>query len=117
MPLQFLNRLYQTDVETADGKDWKEEFKAVREREPPDSWDADFPDGAMSPQTPANKPWKGAATFIPKVPSKACSAESKRVRFLVLNSSSGRIAEVLRSVAKVGPQHSDLKYAHRLIYR
>ncbi|XP_015256107.1 PREDICTED: caprin-2-like [Cyprinodon variegatus] len=75
---EFLNRLYQTDVETADGKDWKEDFKAVREREPPDSWDADFPDGAMSPQTPANKPWKGAATFIPKVPSKACSAESKR---------------------------------------
>ncbi|KAM4523584.1 caprin-2 isoform 2-T2 [Fundulus diaphanus] len=78
---EFFNRLYLTDVETSKAKNWKEDFQAVREQEPPDSWDAEFPDGPSSPQTAVNKPWKGAATLIPKVfkvPSKKQSAEGKQ---------------------------------------
>uniref|UniRef100_A0A3Q0RDW1 Caprin family member 2 n=1 Tax=Amphilophus citrinellus TaxID=61819 RepID=A0A3Q0RDW1_AMPCI len=42
------------------------------EQEPPDCWDMEFPDGSSSPQTAALKPWRGAATLIPKViPKKA----------------------------------------------
>lgn len=54
----------------------------MREQEPPDSWDSEFPDGPLSSQIAVNKPWKGAATFIPKVvqvPSKKHSTESKQV--------------------------------------
>ncbi|KAM4711702.1 caprin-2 isoform 2-T2 [Anableps anableps] len=80
-PKEFFNRLYLTDVETLNVQNWKEDFQAVREQEPPDSWDAEFPDGPLSPQTAVNKPWKGAATFIPKVAqvhSKKRSTESKQ---------------------------------------
>ncbi|XP_047246364.1 caprin-2 isoform X3 [Girardinichthys multiradiatus] len=62
-------------------KNYKEDFQSVREQEPPDSWDAEFPDGPLSPQTAFTKPWKGAAVFIPKVfqiPSKKRTTESKQ---------------------------------------
>ncbi|XP_041833990.1 caprin-2 isoform X2 [Melanotaenia boesemani] len=59
---EFFNRLYLTDVETPSTQNWKEGFQATREQEPPDSWD-----GSPSPQTTVHKPWRGAATFIPKV--------------------------------------------------
>ncbi|XP_014830042.1 PREDICTED: caprin-2 isoform X5 [Poecilia mexicana] len=78
---ELFNKLYLTDLEILNSQNWKEDFQAVREQEPPDSWDSEFPDGPLSPQIAVNKPWKGAATFIPKVvqvPSKKRSTESKQ---------------------------------------
>ncbi|XP_072233942.1 caprin-2 isoform X2 [Leuresthes tenuis] len=63
---EFFSRLYLTDMETPSTQNWKEDFQALREREPPDSWDVEFPDEPLSAQT-VPKPWRGAATFIPKV--------------------------------------------------
>ncbi|XP_071358258.1 caprin-2 isoform X2 [Trachinotus anak] len=65
---EFFNRLYLTDTETPPTQNWKEDFQGLREREPPDCWDMEFPDGPASPRTAVHKPWRGAATFIPKVP-------------------------------------------------
>ncbi|XP_074554747.1 caprin-2 isoform X2 [Halichoeres trimaculatus] len=59
---------------------WKDDFQAMREQEPPDSWDMEFQDGAASAQTAVHKPWRGAAAFIPKVSgtSKKQSADGKQ---------------------------------------
>ncbi|CAJ1055754.1 caprin-2 isoform X3 [Xyrichtys novacula] len=59
---------------------WKEDFQALKEREPPDCWDLDLLDGAASPQTSVPKPWRGAAAFIPKNPgtSRNQSADCKQ---------------------------------------
>ncbi|MED6250928.1 hypothetical protein ATANTOWER_015922 [Ataeniobius toweri] len=79
--MKFFNGLYLTNVETSNIQNYKEDFQAVREQEPPDSWDAEFPDGPLSPQTAFTKPWKGAATFITKVfqiPSKKRTTESRQ---------------------------------------
>lgn len=46
---------------------WKAEFLALREREPPDTWDSDFLETPVSSQSKLSKPWKGAAGFIPKM--------------------------------------------------
>uniref|UniRef100_UPI0037E81673 caprin-2 n=1 Tax=Semicossyphus pulcher TaxID=241346 RepID=UPI0037E81673 len=78
---EFFNRLYLTDMETPPhSQNWKEDFQAMREREPPDSWDTEFSDGAKSPQAGVHKPWRGAAAFIPKVPvtNKKQSADCKQ---------------------------------------
>ncbi|XP_070785194.1 caprin-2 [Enoplosus armatus] len=77
---EFFNRLYLTDVETPTTQNWKEDFQAMREREPPDSWDTEFSDGPASPQAAVHKPWRGAAAFIPKVPvtTKKQSADCKQ---------------------------------------
>ncbi|XP_026217172.1 caprin-2 isoform X2 [Anabas testudineus] len=48
-------------------ENWKGDFMAKREQEPPDCWDMESPDGPASPQTAVHKPWRGAATLIPKV--------------------------------------------------
>lgn len=80
---QFFNRLYLTDMETPPAQSWKEDFQAMREREPPDCWDMEFPDRPTSPHTAVHKPWRGAATLIPKVPAatKKQSADCKQVRY------------------------------------
>ncbi|KAM6961957.1 caprin-2 isoform 2-T2 [Tautogolabrus adspersus] len=78
---EFFNRLYLTDAETPPHtQNWKEDFQAMSEREPPDSWDTEFPEGTSSPHSAANKPWRGAAAFIPKIPvaSKKLSADCKQ---------------------------------------
>uniref|UniRef100_A0A3Q1FJW1 Caprin family member 2 n=1 Tax=Acanthochromis polyacanthus TaxID=80966 RepID=A0A3Q1FJW1_9TELE len=64
---EFLNRLYLTDMETPPTLSWKEDFQALRDREPPDCWDMESPDRPSSLQAAVHKPWRGAATFIPKV--------------------------------------------------
>ncbi|XP_068573222.1 caprin-2 [Cebidichthys violaceus] len=64
---EFFNRLYLSDTETPT-RNWKADFQRRREREPPDCWDVEFSDGPGSPQATVHKPWRGAATFIPKVP-------------------------------------------------
>ncbi|XP_054862589.1 caprin-2 isoform X3 [Amphiprion ocellaris] len=78
---EFLNRLYLTDMETPLTQSWNEDFQALRHREPPDCWDMESPDRPSSLQTAVHKPWKGAATFIPKVvpvTSKKQSADCKQ---------------------------------------
>ncbi|XP_040003510.1 caprin-2 isoform X2 [Xiphias gladius] len=77
---EFFNRLYLTDMETPPTQNWKEDFQAMREQEPPDCWDMELPDGPPSPHTAVHKPWRGAATFIPKVPvtTKKQSADCKQ---------------------------------------
>ncbi|KAM3587754.1 uncharacterized protein V6R79_013344 [Siganus canaliculatus] len=68
---QFFNRPYLTDMATPPTQNWKEKFQAMREREPPDCWDLELSDGAVSPKAAVPKPWRGAATFIPNVPDRA----------------------------------------------
>ncbi|XP_048012732.1 caprin-2 isoform X1 [Megalobrama amblycephala] len=71
---EFLNRRYlsETDVaecrqdDNASPRSWKDEFLAMKEREPPDSWEMEFSDPPVSSQSPIQKPWKGAAGLIPK---------------------------------------------------
>ncbi|XP_050964563.1 caprin-2 isoform X2 [Labeo rohita] len=71
---EFLNRRYlpetdateRTQDENASPRSWKEEFLAMKEREPPDSWEMEFSDPPVSSQSPIQKPWKGAAGLIPK---------------------------------------------------
>ncbi|XP_060886085.1 caprin-2 isoform X1 [Labrus mixtus] len=78
---EFFNRLYLTEAETTPHtQNWKEDFQAMSEREPPDCWDTAFSEGAASLQSAANKPWRGAAAFIPKIPvaSKKPSANCKQ---------------------------------------
>eukprot|EP00064_Thunnus_orientalis_P019812 superscaffoldBa00005133_g19942 len=77
---RFFNRLYLSDMETPPTQNWKEDFQAMREQEPPDSWDMELPDGPTSPPAAVHKPWRGAATFIPKVPvtTKKQSADGKQ---------------------------------------
>ncbi|XP_067347134.1 caprin-2 isoform X2 [Channa argus] len=66
---ESFNRVYLTDRETPSTQSWKEDFQTKREQEPPDCWDMESPGSPMSPQTAVSKPWRGAATLIPKVPA------------------------------------------------
>lgn len=79
---QFFNRLYLTETATHPTQCWKDDFQSIREKEPPDCWDMESSDGAASPKDTVRKTWRGAATFIPKVPgtTKKQSAGSKQVR-------------------------------------
>ncbi|XP_016414197.1 caprin-2-like isoform X2 [Sinocyclocheilus rhinocerous] len=92
---EFLNRQYlpETDVterrqdENTSPHSWKEEFLAMKEREPPDSWEMEFSEAPASSQSPTQKPWKGAAGLIPKTadiakrptvdPKEKCQRKSK----------------------------------------
>lgn len=65
---QFFNRLYVSE----------------KEQDPPDCWDMELPGEPSSPQTAVLKPWRGAATLIPKViPSttRKQSADCKLVKY------------------------------------
>ncbi|KAK2858670.1 hypothetical protein Q5P01_003290 [Channa striata] len=66
---ESFNRLSLTDTETPSTQNWKEDFQAKREQEPPDCWDMESPGGPISPQIAVPKPWSGPATLIPKVPA------------------------------------------------
>ena len=60
----------------------KAEFQAMKEREPPDSWDVEF----LSDRLSAPKPSRGAATFIPReAEPKALPIRPKRVSSFQLN--------------------------------
>ncbi|KAJ8402450.1 hypothetical protein AAFF_G00369390 [Aldrovandia affinis] len=73
---EFLNRRYlpetdfcgqgQSDKTQTSKLTCKADLMALKEQEPPDSWDMEFTDKPPSPQTANQKPWKGAATFVPK---------------------------------------------------
>ncbi|XP_076577821.1 caprin-2 isoform X2 [Chaetodon auriga] len=77
---EFFNRLYQTDTATPSAQNWKEDFHAMREREPPDCWDMELSDGTVSPKAAVHKPWRGAATFIPKVIKQAAECKQRKER-------------------------------------
>ncbi|KAG5267255.1 hypothetical protein AALO_G00219700 [Alosa alosa] len=71
----FLNRHYIPDEGLSDGSldktspslNWKEDFLARKEQEPPDSWEMEFNDVPPSSKTTAlQKPSRGAAGFILK---------------------------------------------------
>ncbi|XP_017281787.1 caprin-2 isoform X2 [Kryptolebias marmoratus] len=64
---EFFSKLYLSDGQAAPNHNWKEDSQAMMSREPPDSWEMEFPDKPSSPRTAVDKPCKGAATFIPKV--------------------------------------------------
>ncbi|XP_076862923.1 caprin-2 isoform X2 [Brachyhypopomus gauderio] len=87
---KFLNRHYvpEVDLPGHDKEDhklppanWRAEFLALKEREPPDSWDMEFSETSAS-KSAGHKPWKGAAGFIPKTPTavKRPVAEPKQKR-------------------------------------
>ncbi|XP_047430688.1 caprin-2 isoform X3 [Mugil cephalus] len=62
-------------------ENWKDDFQAIGEREPPDCWEMELTDGPPTPQATIQKPWRGAATLIPKVvpvTSKKRSADCKQ---------------------------------------
>ncbi|KAG5830705.1 hypothetical protein ANANG_G00313460 [Anguilla anguilla] len=74
---EFLNRCYlpktdfsdrgQNDQTRASKESHKADLTALKEQEPPDSWDMEFADKPSSPPpTVTQKPWRGAATFVPK---------------------------------------------------
>ncbi|XP_035257244.1 caprin-2 isoform X3 [Anguilla anguilla] len=74
---EFLNRCYlpktdfsdrgQNDQTRASKESRKADLTALKEQEPPDSWDMEFADKPSSPPpTVTQKPWRGAATFVPK---------------------------------------------------
>ncbi|KAM9403258.1 caprin-2-like isoform 3-T3 [Salvelinus alpinus] len=87
---EFLNRHYLPDTDhngcrdTPITQNWKAEFQAMKEQEPPDSWDME----SDSTQPVIQKPWRGAAVLISKVPvtskkhaePKQRRAKSKRER-------------------------------------
>ncbi|XP_061570605.1 caprin-2 [Cololabis saira] len=68
---EFFNRLYLADMEALPTQTWKDDFQVMREREPPDSWDAEIPDEPSVPQTGGQKRWRGAATLMPRAVSDA----------------------------------------------
>ncbi len=69
-------------MEIPSSQNWKEDFQDMKDQEPPDCWDMEFSDAASSAQDAVHKPWRGAATFIPKVPvtTKKPSVDCKQVR-------------------------------------
>ncbi|XP_041707882.1 caprin-2 isoform X4 [Coregonus clupeaformis] len=81
---EFLNRHYLPDTDPNGCRDapinqnWKAEFQAMKEQEPPDSWDME----SDSTQPVIQKPWRGAAVLISKVPvtTKKQNGESKQRR-------------------------------------
>uniref|UniRef100_A0A8B9KZT2 Caprin-2-like n=1 Tax=Astyanax mexicanus TaxID=7994 RepID=A0A8B9KZT2_ASTMX len=90
---KFLNRRYSPEaVLTGNSRgeerdvtpppNWRAEFLALKEQEPPDSWDMELSDAQRPSQTVLQKPWKGAAGFIPKTPviMKNPAADSKQKR-------------------------------------
>lgn len=63
---------------------WKAEFLALKEQEPPDSWDMEFSDPPESSKTELQKPWKETSGFIPKTTvtvESAAAVEAKPVTF------------------------------------
>ncbi|XP_053720110.1 caprin-2 isoform X1 [Synchiropus splendidus] len=61
---EFFNRLYLSDMATPPTQSGKEVL-TMTEQEPPDSWDMELVEEPDSAEV--SKPWRGAATFIPKV--------------------------------------------------
>ncbi|XP_034019635.1 caprin-2 [Thalassophryne amazonica] len=80
VPKEFFNRLYRTVTEAPPIQNWKEEFRLMKECEPPDYWDMESAGGQASPQRTVHKPWRGAATLIPKVSVATKKPVSSRLR-------------------------------------
>ncbi|XP_066561385.1 caprin-2 isoform X2 [Amia ocellicauda] len=74
---EFLNRRYlpETDFSAKEklakqplSQAWKKEFLALKQQEPPDSWDMDYVEKPTPPQQAVLKPCRSAAVFVPKEP-------------------------------------------------
>lgn len=62
---EYFNTLCLSDA--APVQSWeKTDFSALKEREPPDNWDTAYTDSSPTARTTLGKPWRGAATLIPK---------------------------------------------------
>ncbi|XP_046873668.1 caprin-2 isoform X1 [Hypomesus transpacificus] len=72
----------QSDPEpkTSPTQNWKVGFQAIKEQEPPDSWDMEFSETPVSLQCAIQKPWRGAAVYIAKVPVTIKKQASKPLR-------------------------------------
>ncbi|XP_066525799.1 caprin-2 isoform X3 [Hoplias malabaricus] len=82
---KFLNRRYLPEVDLIGpgqkekdmlASNWKTELLTLKEQEPPDSWDMEFYDTPASSQVALQKPWKGAAGFMPKTLNNMKTSES-----------------------------------------
>ncbi|MBN3321975.1 CAPR2 protein, partial [Atractosteus spatula] len=69
---EFLNRRYlpETDFRTQEQEGqpvpaWKAEFLALKQQEPPDSWDMEYTEKPASPPQSALKPWRAAPAPAP----------------------------------------------------
>ncbi|XP_075932225.1 caprin-2 [Anarhichas minor] len=85
----------KSDTETLPTRNWKADFQRTREQEPPDCWDIEFSDRPGSPQATVHKPWRGAATFIPKVPvttKKQCVDSKQRKETRVKSKKPAKLA-------------------------
>ncbi|KAF3859083.1 hypothetical protein F7725_021482 [Dissostichus mawsoni] len=85
---EFLRANSHSPIATSNSKEvskenWKGGFQ-TREREPPDCWDLDSSVGPCSPPAAVHRPWRGAATFIPKGPvtTKKQSAGCKQAVYM-----------------------------------
>ncbi|XP_061085071.1 importin-8-like [Conger conger] len=87
---EFLNRCYlpetdfsgqgQNDQTRASKESYKADFMALKQQEPPDSWDMEFTEKPSSPPPVTQKPFRGAATFVPKEQATAQRPETKQRR-------------------------------------
>uniref|UniRef100_W5ND74 Caprin-2 n=1 Tax=Lepisosteus oculatus TaxID=7918 RepID=W5ND74_LEPOC len=69
---EFLNRRYlpETDFRAQEQEgqpvpSWKAEFLALKQQEPPDSWDMEYTEKPASPPQSALKPWRAAPAPVP----------------------------------------------------
>ncbi|MFT7812609.1 caprin-2 isoform X1 [Arapaima gigas] len=89
---EFLNRHYLPDTDfsgqgqpnnsQALKQNWKAEFLALKQREPPDSWEMEFTETSAPLEQVPEKPWRGAVGFIPKeqMPVKTATSDVKQQR-------------------------------------
>ncbi|KAJ8249745.1 hypothetical protein COCON_G00229610 [Conger conger] len=87
---EFLNRCYlpetdfsgqgQNDQTRASKESYKADFMALKQQEPPDSWDMEFTEKPSSPPPVTQKPFRGAATFVPKEQATVQRPETKQRR-------------------------------------
>ncbi|XP_048863596.1 caprin-2 isoform X2 [Brienomyrus brachyistius] len=56
----------QPNKRPAPAKSWKADFLALKQQEPPDSWDMEFEDVPTPQPTAPQKPWRGEIGFVPK---------------------------------------------------
>ncbi|KPP58545.1 caprin-2-like [Scleropages formosus] len=89
---EFLNRHYLPDTDfsgqgqsnsnQALKENWKAEFLALKQREPPDSWEMEFTEASAPLEPVPEKPWRGPVGFDPteQMPIKTAASDVKQAR-------------------------------------
>ncbi|XP_018585323.1 caprin-2 isoform X2 [Scleropages formosus] len=89
---EFLNRHYLPDTDfsgqgqsnsnQALKENWKAEFLALKQREPPDSWEMEFTEASAPLEPVPEKPWRGPVGFDPteQMPIKTAASDVKQQR-------------------------------------